>query len=329
MLLRDHALHCAKPSGSRMSGPSATLESSEHRDPFRPPAGHLGRRAPLPVVPRAGGLGHRAASCAPGRPKPSSSTSPSSRATSSPPRPPAPARPRSPCASPPNCAAQRVIDRITVVAPTDHLKRQWADAAARAGIRLDPGFRNAHGQHAPALPRRRRDLRAGGDAAGAAPRAHDLGPHPRDPRRGAPRRRRALAGATRSARRSSPRPGGSRSPARRSAPTPRPSRSCTTSPTRRASASRRPTTTTATGAPSPTASCARCCSWSTPGTCGGAPRPATRWRRGSARTTRRTSPRRPGARRSSRPASGSRRCCRRPTAGSPRCGTASPTPAGW
>ncbi len=43
---------------------------------------------------------------------------------------------------------RRVIDRITVVAPTDHLKRQWADAAARAGIRLDPGFRNAHGQTA-------------------------------------------------------------------------------------------------------------------------------------------------------------------------------------
>ena len=44
--------------------------------------------------------------------------------------------------------ARRVIDRITVVAPTDHLKRQWADAAARAGIRLDPGFRNAHGRAA-------------------------------------------------------------------------------------------------------------------------------------------------------------------------------------
>lgn len=35
------------------------------------------------------------------------------------------------------------IDRITVVAPTEHLKRQWADAAARIGIRLDPAFRNA------------------------------------------------------------------------------------------------------------------------------------------------------------------------------------------
>ncbi|WP_022888207.1 DEAD/DEAH box helicase [Agromyces italicus] len=41
---------------------------------------------------------------------------------------------------------RRIIDRITVVAPTDHLKRQWADAAARVGIRLDPGFRNAHGR---------------------------------------------------------------------------------------------------------------------------------------------------------------------------------------
>ncbi|WP_127793438.1 DEAD/DEAH box helicase [Agromyces sp. LHK192] len=44
--------------------------------------------------------------------------------------------------------ARRIVDRITVVAPTDHLKRQWADAAARAGIRLDPGFRNAHGRSA-------------------------------------------------------------------------------------------------------------------------------------------------------------------------------------
>ncbi|GGI46949.1 superfamily II DNA or RNA helicase [Agromyces flavus] len=42
--------------------------------------------------------------------------------------------------------ARRTIDRVTVVAPTDHLKRQWADAAARVGIRLDPGFRNAHGR---------------------------------------------------------------------------------------------------------------------------------------------------------------------------------------
>ena len=39
------------------------------------------------------------------------------------------------------------IDRITVVAPTEHLKRQWADAAHRAGIRLDPEFRNGDGDY--------------------------------------------------------------------------------------------------------------------------------------------------------------------------------------
>ena len=41
----------------------------------------------------------------------------------------------------------RVVRRVTVVAPTDHLKRQWADAAARVGIRLDPNFSNAQGRH--------------------------------------------------------------------------------------------------------------------------------------------------------------------------------------
>lgn len=39
---------------------------------------------------------------------------------------------------------RRVVDRITVVAPTEHLKSQWADAAHRAGIRLDPRFSNRH-----------------------------------------------------------------------------------------------------------------------------------------------------------------------------------------
>lgn len=33
----------------------------------------------------------------------------------------------------------RVVQRIIVVAPTEHLKVQWADAAARVGIQLDPG----------------------------------------------------------------------------------------------------------------------------------------------------------------------------------------------
>jgi superfamily II DNA or RNA helicase len=45
---------------------------------------------------------------------------------------------------------RREIDRITVVAPTEHLKKQWADAADRVHIRLTPGFRNAdirYGSH--------------------------------------------------------------------------------------------------------------------------------------------------------------------------------------
>ncbi|MCU1558820.1 MAG: hypothetical protein JWN09_2815 [Microbacteriaceae bacterium] len=43
--------------------------------------------------------------------------------------------------------AQKKIDRVTVVAPTEHLKRQWADAAHRVGVRLDPSFKNSHGWH--------------------------------------------------------------------------------------------------------------------------------------------------------------------------------------
>ncbi len=35
-----------------------------------------------------------------------------------------------------------VVDRIVVVAPTEHLKTQWADAAARVSLRLDPRFSN-------------------------------------------------------------------------------------------------------------------------------------------------------------------------------------------
>lgn len=45
---------------------------------------------------------------------------------------------------------RRSIDRITVVTPTEHLKTQWADAAHKVGIRLDPKFSNAqkrHGKH--------------------------------------------------------------------------------------------------------------------------------------------------------------------------------------
>lgn len=42
--------------------------------------------------------------------------------------------------------ADRTVDAITVVCPTEHLKHQWAGAAARAGIALDPEFSNSVGQ---------------------------------------------------------------------------------------------------------------------------------------------------------------------------------------
>ena len=44
--------------------------------------------------------------------------------------------------------ARRTIDRVTVVAPTEHLKRQWAEAAARVGLHLDPDFKNSDGRYA-------------------------------------------------------------------------------------------------------------------------------------------------------------------------------------
>ncbi|NHC12869.1 DEAD/DEAH box helicase [Motilibacter deserti] len=44
-----------------------------------------------------------------------------------------------------------VVRAVTVVAPTEHLKRQWAEAAQRVGISLDPEFKNAQGAHAAGL----------------------------------------------------------------------------------------------------------------------------------------------------------------------------------
>ncbi len=36
--------------------------------------------------------------------------------------------------------AERSVERVIVVAPTEHLKVQWADAAAKVGIQIDPGI---------------------------------------------------------------------------------------------------------------------------------------------------------------------------------------------
>ena len=41
---------------------------------------------------------------------------------------------------------RRVVDRIVVVAPTEHLKSQWAEAAARAGIPIDPTYSAGKGK---------------------------------------------------------------------------------------------------------------------------------------------------------------------------------------
>ena len=42
----------------------------------------------------------------------------------------------------------KVIRRVIVVAPTEHLKVQWSDAAARVGIQLDPGLGGSRRGHA-------------------------------------------------------------------------------------------------------------------------------------------------------------------------------------
>ena len=41
---------------------------------------------------------------------------------------------------------RRQVDRVTVVAPTEHLKLQWAEAAARAGIPIDPTYAAGKGK---------------------------------------------------------------------------------------------------------------------------------------------------------------------------------------
>jgi superfamily II DNA or RNA helicase len=64
--------------------------------------------------------------------------------------------------------ARRVIDRVVVVCPTDHLRTQWADAAARIGMDLDPTLSNAIG---PVRPGARGYVTTYAQIA-AAPRLH-------------------------------------------------------------------------------------------------------------------------------------------------------------
>ena len=60
---------------------------------------------------------------------------------------------------------RRLVDAVTVVAPTEHLKHQWADAAARVGINLDPRFSNGQGA-------------VGGDFTGVAVTYAQVAAHP-------------------------------------------------------------------------------------------------------------------------------------------------------
>ncbi|HEX6487222.1 MAG TPA: DEAD/DEAH box helicase, partial [Nocardioidaceae bacterium] len=41
--------------------------------------------------------------------------------------------------------SRRVVERVTVIAPTEHLKTQWAEAAARVGIPIDPSYSGKKG----------------------------------------------------------------------------------------------------------------------------------------------------------------------------------------
>ncbi|ROR91984.1 DEAD/DEAH box helicase [Nocardioides aurantiacus] len=41
---------------------------------------------------------------------------------------------------------RRVVERVTVVAPTEHLKTQWAEAAAKVGMALDPEYGGKKGR---------------------------------------------------------------------------------------------------------------------------------------------------------------------------------------
>ncbi len=61
--------------------------------------------------------------------------------------------------------ARREVATLTIVTPTEHLKHQWAEAAARFGIAIDSAYRNAQG-------------RAGADFAGVAVTYAQVAAHP-------------------------------------------------------------------------------------------------------------------------------------------------------
>jgi hypothetical protein len=79
--------------------------------------------------------------------------------------------------------ADRSVDTITVVVPTEHLKTQWTLAAAADGIALDPKFRKRRRAYLGGVPRRRRHLRPGGQPSRPPSGAHREPTHAGDLRR--------------------------------------------------------------------------------------------------------------------------------------------------
>ena len=86
------------------------------------------------------------------------------------------------------------VEQITVVVPTEHLKTQWALAAARRRHRARPEVQQFVGADVVGVPRRRRHLRPSGQPPDPAPGAHREPPHARRVRRDPPRRRREELG---------------------------------------------------------------------------------------------------------------------------------------
>jgi superfamily II DNA or RNA helicase len=59
------------------------------------------------------------------------------------------------------------VSQLVVVTPTEHLKGQWADAAAELGLPIDPQFSNADGRTRRARRRCGRSRHPGGAGRGA------------------------------------------------------------------------------------------------------------------------------------------------------------------
>ena len=90
--------------------------------------------------------------------------------------------------------AEGTVDRITVVVPTEHLKIQWALAAAGVGIALDPKFSNSSAQTSSEYHGVVVTYAQVASHPDAASGAHRELPHARRLRRDPPRRRREELG---------------------------------------------------------------------------------------------------------------------------------------